>query len=235
MSGIMTDTYKAEKLKESYEESSEIELRNWQAARGRPASTSVRIEQEIKFILNKYQSYVNVLDLGCGGGQFLEWSTAFVSGRFVGVDFANGVIEVAKSNVSAEFYIEDILEFLRNQDDNSFDLIVSLGVIQHILDKKKVANIYKNLSRVSSRFILIANYGYYKNEEELETFMPVLAYKEKHKCLFARRQGRVLFTKELLSKVGERFELRELITTPKYYSNIILLEKKDEEIGSSCS
>ncbi len=212
-----------------YSQQEEIELRDWQTENGRPSTALVRVE-EVFTILERYRNYDNVLDLGCGGGQLLNWFMGgYVNERVVGVDFSSKTTDWAKARVTqAEIYTSDILDFLKKQEDNFFDLIISIGVIQHIPEKEKVMQIYNQMSRASSKYILVANYSCNKANEEKEEFINIPNYKDGSKQLFARRQGKELFEKELLLGTGEKFKTKELITTDKNYANIILLEKKSE-------
>lgn len=87
--------------------------------------------------IEKYQSknnYSKVLDLGCGNGRHLIF---FAEQGFdvTGIDISREAIEIAgawinKKGLNAELIVGDVksLPF----DENSFDLIISYGVLDHI-------------------------------------------------------------------------------------------------------
>ena len=74
----------------------------------------------------------HLLDLGCASGEFV-YQLSIPSRDITGVDLDPLMIEVAKSNDLAEhtnridFVTSDMLTFLRNCTENSYDLISCLG------------------------------------------------------------------------------------------------------------
>lgn len=94
------------------------------------------------------------LDLGCGHGhdlKFFKDAMNCINGsRFVGVDKLEKSIVLAKNsyeNEGIEFYHMDAAQGL-GFDDECFDVVYSMNVIECIVDKAKlVSEIYRILKR----------------------------------------------------------------------------------------
>lgn len=85
----------------------------------------------------------NVLDIGCGDGSFLlhAWKRFHISG--IGVDLSSWAIERAKDRrdegrSSVFFQTADAAEFLPRIVSETFDWVVSLGSLEHVLDIGRV-------------------------------------------------------------------------------------------------
>ncbi|MFA5050345.1 MAG: class I SAM-dependent methyltransferase [Candidatus Micrarchaeia archaeon] len=88
----------------------------------------------------------NVIDLGCGAG--IPVTKFLINKKYtvIGIDFAGGMIKLAKKNVPKAKFIEmDITKM--NFKPNSFDGAVSFYAIIHI-PRQKHAGVYKNLHKI---------------------------------------------------------------------------------------
>jgi O-antigen chain-terminating methyltransferase len=111
-----------------------------------------RKEDGLYDIFKKYIDYFPekalVVDLGCGRGEFLEFLEQ--SGRFgIGVDLNEGMLNLAKRK-GLKVFRKDIIEFLSEKEDDSFEGIFSSQVIEHLKyeDIEKLVNsIYKKLKK----------------------------------------------------------------------------------------
>ncbi len=67
----------------------------------------------------------NCVDLSCGTGYVTGKLAKITNGNVIGVDLSKGMLEVAKKNYGSKckFIQSDVLEFLKSQPDNSFDII----------------------------------------------------------------------------------------------------------------
>ncbi len=79
-----------------------------------------------------------VLDAGCGTGQrLLALAKAFPQTSFVGIDIANASLETARALATAH-HIQNVrfdrMDILSCRLKEKFDLIVSTGVIHHLVD-----------------------------------------------------------------------------------------------------
>lgn len=73
-----------------------------------------------------------VLDLGCGTGELCWLAHEHGAARVVGVNLSQGEIDFARPQVAAEFVCQDILEYLRQCQDGSFDRIFALNILEHL-------------------------------------------------------------------------------------------------------
>jgi len=93
---------------------------------------SKRIEQYKldKELIENFINKGNCLDVGCGGGLFLE----SLNNNFkkFGIDIDKTSIDYAKKNFKSDYRVESLgKDSLKNK---SFDLIIMRGVIEHVLD-----------------------------------------------------------------------------------------------------
>ena len=77
------------------------------------------------------QSGVKVLDVGCAYGYLLTLFDS-VGCETYGVDVSEHAIEQARSITKAKLYVSDIEKWFANVQDNFFDLITMLHVIEHL-------------------------------------------------------------------------------------------------------
>jgi ubiquinone/menaquinone biosynthesis C-methylase UbiE len=123
-----------------------------------------------------------VLDLGCGNGHHLLVLGAEVA-RGIGIDISPGMIELARARLrsppwSANLTFEvDDAEELSGIADQSIDLAICIGALEHMLDKRAVlASIYRVL-KFGGRFFCLtlhADYVWYR------TIAPLLGFATKH-------------------------------------------------------
>ncbi len=107
-----------------------------------------RKEEGLYEIFKKYIDYYPekslVADLGCGRGEFIELLEQ--NGRFgIGVDLNEGMLNIAKRK-GLKVFKKDIMEFLSEKEDNSFDGFFSSQVIEH-LKYESVENLVKNIHK----------------------------------------------------------------------------------------
>src|SRR5271163_1800087 len=75
-----------------------------------------------------------VLDVGCGSGRIGEFVLAAGAGRYVGIDFSEPMVELARSRLarfadSAELEVED---FLQAPLEGPFDVVLALGLFDYL-------------------------------------------------------------------------------------------------------
>lgn len=154
----------------------------------------------------------DVLEIGCGvGTDGLEFANS--GSNYMGIDFSNASVELAKKNFILHGYKPNIfIEDAENLPfvDNSFDFIYSWGVIHHTPDiNKAVAEIYRVLKPGGDFCVMVYNryslvglqlyilYGFLR-------FKPFISWKE----LFAKHHespGTQAFTDDEASKIFKNF------------------------------
>lgn len=116
-----------------------------------------------EFILNKIKAHfknypyknLRILEIGCGRGTASIYLSKKLNCKVTGIDFSKNSIEIAKKNAKfhfskAEFFIADlfepktILEKTKNTN-KAFDIIISLGVLEHIEQLNKCFQIHNEL------------------------------------------------------------------------------------------
>lgn len=123
-----------------------------------------------------------VLDLGCGNGHHLLALAPEVA-RGIGIDVSPGMIELARARLRSSpcqtnltFKVDDAEE-LKGIANQSIDLAICIGALEHMLDKRAVlASIYRVL-KFGGRFFCLtlhADYVWY------QTIAPFLGFATKH-------------------------------------------------------
>ena len=111
--------------------------------------------------LRNHQKDPRALDLGCGRGELLElYQDQGIEA--IGVDIDPSNVEVAKS-LGLQVYQQDILTFLKEQRDSSFNIVSLIHVIEH-LEFAYIFEMFKEVSRVlKDGGIFIIETPYVKN------------------------------------------------------------------------
>jgi 2-polyprenyl-6-hydroxyphenyl methylase/3-demethylubiquinone-9 3-methyltransferase len=123
-----------------------------------------------------------VLDIGCGNGNHLL-ALGLEVARGIGIDVSPGMIELARARLRsaprrANLAFEvNPAEELKGIADQSIDLAICIGALEHMLDKRAVlASIYRVL-KCGGRFVCLtlhADYFWYR------TLAPLLGLATKH-------------------------------------------------------
>jgi SAM-dependent methyltransferase len=86
------------------------------------------------------------LEMGCGGSKYLPWFAREMGYAVDGIDYTQAGCEAARRNlaaakVSGTIYCEDFLD-LPNRFSSRYDIVMSLGVIEHFADPSEVLRAY---------------------------------------------------------------------------------------------
>lgn len=82
----------------------------------------------------------DVVDLGSGTGELCKLAVQKGARHIVGVNMSAGEIEFARSQVDAEFVLQDIEAYLQARPEASVDRIFALNILEH-LDKDKLVGV----------------------------------------------------------------------------------------------
>jgi len=107
------------------------------------------------------------LDLGCGTGTNCI-TLAQYGWSVLGVDFVPKAINIARkkaslSNVTVDFRIQDIVQFMTSSEDK-FDLILDIGCFHSLTPNKRMAYL-RNLSRLLKSFGTFLLYSFLLDNE----------------------------------------------------------------------
>ncbi len=94
-------------------------------------------------------SGAHVLDIGCGDGLFLRTGQSLKQVTGVGADFSHTAIQKAEaqSSASLRFVSLDATGDRLPFDDGSFDVVVALDVLEHLLEPERLLSEMKRVSR----------------------------------------------------------------------------------------
>lgn len=89
-------------------------------------------------LLSKESKNINLLDVGCGDGQFFDSIVQTNNSKidFYGLDPSSGSIETCK-NKGYKVFCMDIQKFKSIHRDKLFDVVTAYHVLEHIADPKK--------------------------------------------------------------------------------------------------
>lgn len=114
-------------------------------------------------VLDRYARFQRsdvVLDVGCGDGMHLR-ALADRIGRGIGIDFAPRMIEVARRHTDDEtidFRVDDA-ERLETIPDASVDVVICVGVLEHVLSPRCVFREVRRVLNPGGRFVALTLNG----------------------------------------------------------------------------
>ena len=164
----------------------------------------------IKFCLNPKKC----LDEGCGTGRLVR-ALRFLGIEAYGVEISKAAIELAPHTRKQYIMEGNILKL--PYEDNSFDLVISFDVLEH-LDRSKIKLAAEESVRVSSKHVLHKIYT-----RENKWIQMIHKHDFSRISIFYRS-----YWKKLFSEMGNVSVLRGVIfRLPSFFETIYLLKKKD--------
>lgn len=123
---------------------------------------------------NRIQPPATVLELGCGSGLEVLSVLAAHGYQVTGVDVEEDVLAFAKENferlgLSGEFLRGDMFNL---KLDRQFDLVYSVGVIEHFMTREKIVQAVKIHRQLSRQWVilLVPTQFVYDEAKKLDTF-----------------------------------------------------------------
>jgi ubiquinone/menaquinone biosynthesis C-methylase UbiE len=116
-----------------------------------------------KFLINNFKNRLaneikklnvnSILDAGCGEGFTLEYLRVRSIGKtYEGIDFLQKAVEIG-NKVHPKIILKKASIYELPYKDNSFDLVLSTEVLEHLEDPKKAL---KEIFRVSKKYVLLS-------------------------------------------------------------------------------
>lgn len=109
---------------------------------------------------------ITLLDIGCGTGHHLLALAPFIR-RGIGIDFSTIMIDVASKRLETSGWKEritfriDDAEALKTIEDDSMDVVICIGVLEHVLHKRLLfSNVYRVLKPMGRLVCLTPNGSY---------------------------------------------------------------------------
>jgi len=114
-------------LKNSWDSFSKKTAKKYLKGLGNGSVNSIKIISEI---LKKFDSKINVLDLGCGNGQLIQKLIDYgVDVNFTGVDFSNSLLKAAIESIPNSTFINDDITKLSKVETN-----FKIGIYSHVIE-----------------------------------------------------------------------------------------------------
>lgn len=119
-----------------------------------------RRKKRVKFFLSQVQleEGMRIIDVGCGpnGRSFSDFLPHSFS--LIGIDILE---EKTVSHRHPNFRYQKLgAADLKIFQDREFDLLVSIGMLEHICDKKELTKICSEIERISKQFVLVVPWKY---------------------------------------------------------------------------
>ncbi len=106
----------------------------------------------------------NVLDIGCGNGAMLSEIRKLGEWHLFGIDSSESGVKLARSEGLDVRFADANTELLSHFTANSFDLILTVEVIEHLQDPRGLLRQAHTLLKPNGRILLTTPYhGYLKN------------------------------------------------------------------------
>lgn len=136
---------------------------SWTRKKFWPEFELIKKEIEQFFIENEK---VKILEIGCGDWRLCDFLSQNFPNKqieYVWVDISDKLIQIAQNNnPKAKFAVDDMTNFIENQDQQSYDFVVAVASFQHIPRFKERLLILKNIYRILNYDwkVIMTNWAY---------------------------------------------------------------------------
>jgi len=118
---------------------------------------------ELMKLLEKFlprQRGLSVIEMGCGGSKWLPYFSRRFGYKVFGIDYSEIGVKKAKENLQAlgcsgKIWHLNFINELPVSLHNSFDILISLGVIEHFTEPEKILEIFARLLRKDGMIITV--------------------------------------------------------------------------------
>lgn len=131
-----------------------------------PLDMQIRISKVLRYCKNLDKNLC-IIDLGCGQGDVSHQLKLMGFRNLVGIEISSKLLQYAKEKYSNEFplIVADGLQVpFKN---NSFDIVISVAVIEHVLDQSKYIQEISRIVRHSGHIILVTDCYFYRIQKRL--------------------------------------------------------------------
>jgi 2-polyprenyl-3-methyl-5-hydroxy-6-metoxy-1,4-benzoquinol methylase len=128
-----------------------------------PSKLNIATKNLLRVISEYTRPGMRVLEIGCAPGKYLAYLAKVHKATVCGLDYSEPGIAFSrrlfsKLDLPGEFRCEDI--FATTLPGDSFDLVYSLGVIEHFEDARAIVDRHLFLTKPGGRVVItIPNYG----------------------------------------------------------------------------
>lgn len=131
-----------------------------------PLDAQIRISKVLRYCkdLNKN---LCIIDLGCGQGGVSHQLKLMGFGNLVGIEISSKLLQYAKEKYSNEFPLVVADGSQVPFKNNSFDVVISVAVIEHVLDQSKYIKEISRIVRPQGYVILVTDCYFYRIQKAL--------------------------------------------------------------------
>lgn len=132
---------------------------SWDANHGPTSARAAEFAARVRYLRSLCRALARprVLDVGCGTGQMLLQLLPVIEAG-VGVDISPAMIERARRDAGSrrlQFRVTDAAQFC-NQSEDRFDLVLIIGVLDHLPDPDGALAAMKRVMRSGGKLVVIS-------------------------------------------------------------------------------
>lgn len=127
----------------------------------RPEYQAIEIEKLV------VPSCKTLLDLGCGANSNVKFFRDKIE-HSVGMDIHKGDLEKSKkAKIHDRYILDDVMNVDRHCKENSFDAVISIGLVEH-LKKKDSLLLMKKMEKIARKLVIIGTPNGFIPQEEYD-------------------------------------------------------------------